>query len=115
MVHSTPWWGSGDGVRRSHTAGGVMNGMVVWALVAVWSLLLVVVVVVAVVRFIVVGACHWLAVHCSWWVGVVGIRVRGQLLWVLVFVGGFCWRSCSWGVVSRCCGRLVWAVVAVCC
>ena len=66
VVHSMPWWGSGDGARCSHTAGGVMNGMVVWALVAVWSSLLVVVAVVAVVRFVVMCARHWLAVHCSW-------------------------------------------------
>ena len=66
VVHSTPWWGSGDGVRCSCTAGGVMNGMVVWALIAVWSSLLVVVAVVAVVRFVVVRTHHWLAVCCSW-------------------------------------------------
>ena len=47
--------------------------------------------VVAVVGFIVVGACHWSAMCCSWWwVGVVGVHIHGWLLWVLVLVDG-CW------------------------
>ena len=126
MVHLTPWWGSGDGVRHSHTAGGVMNGMVVWALITivggcgccyccqvcchVRSLL------VSCVLFVVVSGCcgHSCLLIIGWLCVVHG----GEwALWVFVFVGSCCEHLHLWVVVVGVCvlgGLLVVAVGGWC-